>query len=208
MQTPWQFTTWLDFFDHWQTLIAGVFALLAGLGTIWVTRSTAKRQIAAAREEADKQIAASREQTAAAYDQNATNIRLEHQRAQNERGGESVAAASEMQSAVHRCKSAIEDKRKGEIWATYTAAWDDQTKFRAAYAVARRYHENLSAGGAPVEVDALLYELRDVARPVADGHEPDKVELDKIVTELRKIVEHFKNQMGRARVIDADREGV
>ena len=29
-QTPWHFTTGLDLFDHWQTVIAGVFALVAG----------------------------------------------------------------------------------------------------------------------------------------------------------------------------------
>jgi hypothetical protein len=28
-QTPWHFTTWLDLFDHWQTVIAGLAALLA-----------------------------------------------------------------------------------------------------------------------------------------------------------------------------------
>lgn len=31
MQTQWQFTTWLDLFDHWQTLEAGLLAFVAGL---------------------------------------------------------------------------------------------------------------------------------------------------------------------------------
>jgi hypothetical protein len=77
---PWQFTTWHDLFDHWQTLIAGVFALVAGLGTIWVTRSTAKRQIAAAHKEAKEQIAAAREQTKVTADQTATTVQLERER--------------------------------------------------------------------------------------------------------------------------------
>jgi hypothetical protein len=55
------------FLYDWQTLIAGGLALLAGIGTvaaaigaIWVTRSTAKKQIDASREEADKVIDATR----------------------------------------------------------------------------------------------------------------------------------------------------
>ena len=34
------------FLYDWQTLIAGVLALLAGFGTVWVTRHIASRQIA------------------------------------------------------------------------------------------------------------------------------------------------------------------
>jgi hypothetical protein len=34
-----------QFVDHWQTLITGLLALCAGIGTIWVTRSSAQRQI-------------------------------------------------------------------------------------------------------------------------------------------------------------------
>jgi hypothetical protein len=34
---PWHFTTWSDALDHWQTIIAGFLALLAAVGTIWVT---------------------------------------------------------------------------------------------------------------------------------------------------------------------------
>jgi len=90
-QTPWHFTTWLDLLDHWQTVIAGVFALVAAFGTIVVTRRLANRQIAAAREEADRVIAATRAQTE-------TTVRLERMRD----AGKSVAAASELQSAVHR----------------------------------------------------------------------------------------------------------
>jgi hypothetical protein len=205
MSPPWHFTTPLDLLDHWQTLLAGALALLAGLGTVWATIRSANRQIAAARLDADEEIAASRAQTVAAEWQTATTIRLERLRAQNEHGDESVAAALEMQSAVQRCTSAIEGKRAEEIWATYNAAWDRQTTFRAAYAVARRYYANLPAGGVPAEVDALLYQLRDVAIPVAAGGEPNSAELNRIVTDLRNIVEHFESQLGSARVMDDER---
>ena len=50
------------FLYDWQTIIAGFLALLAAVGTIWVTRHIANRQIAASREEADKQIKAAREE--------------------------------------------------------------------------------------------------------------------------------------------------
>jgi hypothetical protein len=81
-QTPWAtFWAWVD---HWQTLIAGFLAFVAGVGTvvaarwaIWVTRSTAKKQIDASREEADKVIAATREQTE-------TTVRLERERVLSE----------------------------------------------------------------------------------------------------------------------------
>jgi hypothetical protein len=72
-QTPWHYTTFWDWVDHWQTLIAGGFALLAGVGTVVATIIIARRQIAASREEADKVIAATREQTA-------TTVRLEQER--------------------------------------------------------------------------------------------------------------------------------
>ena len=81
-QTPWAtFWAWVD---HWQTLIAGFLAFVARVGTvvaarwaIWVTRSTAKKQIDASREEADKVIAATREQTE-------TTVRLERERVLSE----------------------------------------------------------------------------------------------------------------------------
>jgi low affinity Fe/Cu permease len=76
-QAPWHFTTWPDAFDHWQTLIAGAFALVAAFGTIAMTRRIANRQIKASREEADKVIAETREQTA-------TTVNLEQTRKESE----------------------------------------------------------------------------------------------------------------------------
>ena len=69
-----------QFLYDWQTFIAGVLALLAGFGTVWVTRSIANRQIAASREEADRVIAATREQTEATFKQTETTVRLELRR--------------------------------------------------------------------------------------------------------------------------------
>jgi hypothetical protein len=91
-----------QFFYDWQTLIAGFLALAAAIGTILATRSTANEQIKAAREQADRQIAAAHAQIDA-------NARLERLRAQNERDDESVAAAIEMEEAIYRCRSAIEN---------------------------------------------------------------------------------------------------
>ena len=47
--------------DHWQALIAGIFALVAAMGTIWVTLASAGREI----EAANKQTQATRQQIAA-----------------------------------------------------------------------------------------------------------------------------------------------
>jgi hypothetical protein len=41
----------LQFVDHWQTLITGIFALIAAFGTIWATKSAAKREISTAQEQ-------------------------------------------------------------------------------------------------------------------------------------------------------------
>ena len=45
---PWHATGFWDWLDHWQTLIAGGFALLAGVGTVAVTMIIARKQIAMA----------------------------------------------------------------------------------------------------------------------------------------------------------------
>ena len=81
---PWHYTTFWDWVDHWQTLIAGLLAFVAGVGTvvaaiaaIWVTRLTARKQIDASREEANRVIAVTREQTE-------TTIRLERERVSTE----------------------------------------------------------------------------------------------------------------------------
>jgi hypothetical protein len=64
-------------FYDWQTLIAGVLALLAGFGTVAATMIIARRQIASSREEADRVIAATRAQTEATFKQTEATVRLE-----------------------------------------------------------------------------------------------------------------------------------
>jgi hypothetical protein len=81
----WVLHSRLDrFLYDWQTVIAGVFALAAGIGTvaaaIWAiraTRSTAREQIDASRKDANRVIAATREQTAVAQKQIDTTVQLE-----------------------------------------------------------------------------------------------------------------------------------
>ena len=81
---PRHVTGFWDWVDHWQTLIAGALAFAAGLGTvvaaiwaIWATRSTAREQIAASREDGDRVIDATR-------DQIETTVRLEQERVASE----------------------------------------------------------------------------------------------------------------------------
>jgi hypothetical protein len=71
-------------FYDWQTLIAGVLALLAGFGTVTATMIIARRQIAASREEADRVIAATRVQTEAIFKQTEAAVRLEDLRKASE----------------------------------------------------------------------------------------------------------------------------
>jgi hypothetical protein len=44
-QAPWHATGFWDWVDHWQTLIAGDLAFLAGVGTVVVAMIIARRQI-------------------------------------------------------------------------------------------------------------------------------------------------------------------
>ena len=37
-QTPWHFTDFWDWVDHWQTIIAGGLAFAAGFGTVVATK--------------------------------------------------------------------------------------------------------------------------------------------------------------------------
>ena len=66
-----------QFLYDWQTLIAGILALLAGFGTVAATMIIAHRQIVASREEADRVVATTREQTE-------TTVRLEQERVASE----------------------------------------------------------------------------------------------------------------------------
>ena len=59
-QAPWHATGFWDRVDHWQTLIAGVLAFAAGVGTVVV----AMRVIAATREQTETTVRLERERDA------------------------------------------------------------------------------------------------------------------------------------------------
>ena len=42
---PWHYTTFVDFVDHWQTLLAGLIALVAAILTVVVTLSVERRKV-------------------------------------------------------------------------------------------------------------------------------------------------------------------
>ena len=44
MTEPWHFTTWLDLFDHWQALVAGVLGFAAGIFTVRYTLLSERRK--------------------------------------------------------------------------------------------------------------------------------------------------------------------
>jgi hypothetical protein len=189
--TPVETSWWrvaLDLLDHWQTLIAGVLAFAAGFGTVVATMIIARRQITASRKEAEMVIAATREQTE-------TTVRLERMRD----AGKSAAAALDLQSAVHRCMSVIQGKRKLEIWPTYTDVWNYQSRFRSAYAVAAMGRSELFPNVLPDQVGKLLDRLREVGRSVDDGREPDEGELKDIAAALGRIVRDLHDSIGPPR---------
>jgi hypothetical protein len=42
---PWRYTTIVDFIDHWQTLLAGLIALIAAIITVFVTLAVERRRV-------------------------------------------------------------------------------------------------------------------------------------------------------------------
>jgi hypothetical protein len=54
---PWHYTTIVDFVDHWQTLLAGIIALIAAIITVFVTLKVERRK-------ADREIEALRKSLA------------------------------------------------------------------------------------------------------------------------------------------------
>ena len=70
----------LSVLDHWQTLVAGLLALVAAGGTVWGTLAAAKRQVKAANDAADRQIKA----TAAAADRQVAAAQEQTQAAQRQ----------------------------------------------------------------------------------------------------------------------------
>jgi hypothetical protein len=86
-----------QFVDHWQTLITGVLALIAGIGTIWATIASAQRE-----------IAANQAQSKVAQDQLATTLRLERRRVVRE----SYAFFAMVEAAMGATLSDVRDVRE------------------------------------------------------------------------------------------------
>jgi hypothetical protein len=86
-----------QFIDHWQTLITGVLALIAGIGTIWATIASAQRE-----------IAANQAQSKVAQDQLATTLRLERRRVVRE----SYAFFAMVEAAMGATLSDVRDVRE------------------------------------------------------------------------------------------------
>jgi hypothetical protein len=86
-----------QFVDHWQTLITGVLALIAGIGTIWATIASAQRE-----------IAANQAQSKVAQDQLATTLRLERRRVVRE----SCAFFAMVEAAMGATLSDVRDVRE------------------------------------------------------------------------------------------------
>jgi hypothetical protein len=109
---PWHYTTLLDFFDHWQTLITGVLAGGAAAATIWVTRSTASAQIEASRATASEQIKASREQADKMVDAAQDQISQTYLLATRRRDAEAEAFRSMLEAAMARVLAEAAGARK------------------------------------------------------------------------------------------------
>jgi hypothetical protein len=96
------------FLYDWQTLIAGVLALLAGFGTVAATMIIARRQIAASREQADRMVAAAREQTRATFKQTETTFDLEQMR----NASEALSFHAMLEAAMARVLAEAERARR------------------------------------------------------------------------------------------------
>jgi hypothetical protein len=153
MPPPWHFTTLSDFFDHWQTLIGGGLAFLAGAGTVVATmiiayfqiaaaRVTASDQIKASREDADRMVAEAQGQTAVAQKEIETALRLEELRVTRDRFAFQALFKAAMDRVIAEAKEAKEIFSKAQPVeqtghaAEYSEAFD---KFAERTSVGARY---------------------------------------------------------------------
>ena len=130
----------LSVLDHWQTLAAGLLALVAGVITVYGTLAAANRQVKAANEAADRQIkaaaaaadrqvAAAQEQTQAAQRQTAVTREIESRRIARE----GYAFHAMLKAAMEAVIDDVEAARNLPFPAT-----GDQPNSPEAYAVRQR----------------------------------------------------------------------
>ena len=143
-QAPWHATGFWDWVDHWQTLIAGALAFVAGVATvvaaiwaIWVTRSTAREQIDASHMEANRVIDATRDQTE-------TTVRLERERVSSELDALRMALAVEFRLQIVRAFDVYEGVR-GLITAKMM-----ESKSQMPFPITARMMESKSRMPAPI----------------------------------------------------------
>ena len=116
---------------------------------------------------------------------------------QNQRFDECVAAAVALRGSVNRCISSVKGNRQSEIWPNYSAAWDNQTKFRSAFQVARRYRPQGLAGDVPERIDEILNQLNPICAAVARGGSPDEAALKHIASVITSEVNSVQGQLGQ-----------
>jgi hypothetical protein len=158
-QTPWRFTTFLDLFDHWQTVIAGVLALVAAFGTVLGTMIIANRQILASREEADRVIAATREQTE-------TTVRLERERLSSESDTLRKSIAVELRLHISRAMGAYDGLYGMGIMpnAPITARMVESRSQMAAPIIYPANAGKIGLLGADAMDVVVVYDLLEIAR--------------------------------------------
>jgi hypothetical protein len=125
----------------------------------------------------------------------------------NQRNDECMAAVLHLQARAYACKAAIENRKRFDlsnqwaewveksIWTTYAAAWDRQSEFRAAFFIARSYDPDKFAAELVNEVDTILHDLGAQAK----SNVPDERSLERILSDLNKVVEQVKGAVTEVR---------
>src|SRR6266480_6250961 len=81
---------------------------------------------------------------------------------ENQRADECLAAVYDVVGLANRCLSLKEKGvRYDRIWQAYWEAWNSQRKFSSAWAIVRRYHEEIDAK-VPERAYDLLLEVEDI----------------------------------------------
>jgi hypothetical protein len=92
--------------DHWQTLAAGLLALVAGGITVYGTLAAAKRQVKAANEAADRQVAAAQEQIQAAQRQTEVMRQIDRSRIAEEEFAFHAILVAAMEAVIEDVEAA------------------------------------------------------------------------------------------------------
>src|SRR5262249_32196110 len=107
---------------------------------------------------------------------------------------ECLAAVYDVVGLANRCLSLKEKgARYDHTWQAYWEAWNSQRKFSSAWAIVRRYQEDMPEK-MPERIHELLLEVEDVLKaPVTD----DKSKLEEIRHELWTLRQEVEQQVSR-----------